>query len=155
MDRRARFNALQDRRREFHNKKFLGLDYGTKTLGISLYHVGRDPFALPYESLKRRNNRQIISNITQIVENENIDYIVLGRPQYLNGEDSAMTVQVINFGRLLSKKLQKKIFYQDESLSSKEAENLMKNSPKYNFRVDPKKIDSLSASIILEDFFYS
>ena len=137
----------------FCGKRFLGIDYGTKTIGISLYHIGRDPFALPSESLSRKSDKKAVEMIAKIVEDEEIDHIVLGLPLYLDGTDSSMTSQVRRFGRFLSARLQKEIFYQDESLSSQEAENLMKQSPKYNFRVDSKKIDSLAASLILEDFF--
>ena len=37
-------------------------------------------------------------------------------------------------------------------MSSFEAENRMKNSPQYNFKIDLKHIDAVAASIILEDF---
>ena len=44
------------------------------------------------------------------------------------------------------------LYFQDETLTTKEAEERMKKSPRFNFKVDPTQIDSLSASIILEDF---
>ena len=44
------------------------------------------------------------------------------------------------------------IINQDETLTTYEAKDRMKNSAKFNFKVDPKQIDELSAVIILEDF---
>ncbi len=44
------------------------------------------------------------------------------------------------------------LFFQDESLSTFEAEERMRESPRYNFKVDKKQLDALAASIILEDF---
>ena len=43
-------------------------------------------------------------------------------------------------------------FQQDEALSSAEARERIHESARYNFKVDPAKIDELAASIILEDF---
>ncbi len=145
---------ITEKFQHFCGKKFLGIDYGTKTIGLSLYHVGRYPFALPSESISRQSDGKAVEMIAKIIEEEEIDHIVLGLPLYLNGENSSMTFRVKRFGRFLSVKLQREIFYQDESLSSIEAENLMKRSPKYNFKVDSKKVDSLAASMILEDFFH-
>ena len=45
--------------------------------------------------------------------------------------------------------------FQDETLSSFEAEQRMINSPRFNFKIDKKQIDSLAASIILEDWIKS
>jgi putative holliday junction resolvase len=41
---------------------------------------------------------------------------------------------------------------QDAVLSSTEALERMPESARYNFKVDPAKIDELAVSIILEDF---
>ena len=44
------------------------------------------------------------------------------------------------------------LFQQYKALSSTEARERMRESARYNFKVDPAKIDELAASIILEDF---
>ena len=46
-------------------------------------------------------------------------------------------------------------FFQDEALSSFEAEDRMKNSPKYNYKIDKNHLDALAASIILEEWLDS
>ena len=141
--------------RQFCGKTFLAIDYGTNTIGTSLYGVGREPFPLPFENIRRIDNDQAAETIARIVDAENIDHIVLGLPLRLDGSSSPMTDQVKEFGQGLCKRLGKDIFYQDETLSTKEAEDRMKNSPKYGFRIDPTKIDCVAASVIMEDFFCS
>ena len=141
--------------RQFFGKNFLALDYGTKKIGTSLYSVGREPWPFPFEKIQRQNDRMAIERIAAIVREEGIDHIVLGLPLLLDGRISSMTEKVQRFGRKLGLQLKMNIFYQDETLSSKEAESRMKNSPRYNFRVDPEQTDCLCASIILEDFFLS
>jgi len=44
------------------------------------------------------------------------------------------------------------LFEQDEALSSAEVKERMRESARYNFKVDLRKIDELAASIISEDF---
>ena len=56
------------------------------------------------------------------------------------------------FGQLLTQALKVPVYKQDETLSSFEAEERMRNSPRYNFKVDLSMIDSVAATIILEDF---
>ena len=134
-------------------KNFLALDYGTKIIGTSLYSVGKEPYPLPFQRIERENDSKAIERIGAIIREENIDHVVLGLPLLLDGRASSMTDQVQRFGRKLAHRLKVDIFYQDETLSSEEAEDRMRNSPKYNFKVDPKQTDCISASIILEDFF--
>ena len=62
------------------------------------------------------------------------------------------TKNALNFISLLRSSLSLSVFEQDETLSTFEAESRMKESPRYNFKIDPKQIDALAASIILEDF---
>jgi putative Holliday junction resolvase len=45
-----------------------------------------------------------------------------------------------------------RIHEQDETLSTYEAEERMKRSPRYNFQVNLSEIDAVSATVILEDF---
>jgi putative holliday junction resolvase len=77
----------------------------------------------------------------------------VGIPYYLDGNSSKMTEIVKRFGeRLQLSYPDLRVFFQDETLSSFEAEDRMKKDPRYNFKVNPKEIDALAASIILEDF---
>jgi len=78
---------------------------------------------------------------------------VLGVPRLLDGKETTMTRRILAFGEKLAAALKPVPLYrQDESLSSFEAEERMKSSARYNFKVDPRQIDSLAAAIILEDF---
>ena len=78
---------------------------------------------------------------------------MIGVPYLLDGQESTQTKKIKNFIQKFFKQFSDiDCFEQDETLSSFEAQERMKNSPRYNFEVDIKQIDSLSAAIILEDF---
>ena len=86
-------------------------------------------------------------------DEELVEGIVLGLPFLTDGTESTMTVKVRAFGELLKENLPSiALYYQDETLSTYEAGERMKNDPRFNFKVDPKSIDTLSAAIIIEAF---
>lgn len=137
---------------EYDHVKLLGIDYGEKVIGLASYKHLADPFPLMQGRIVVINNQKSIEDIARIVEEEFIEAIVLGLPFLTDGKESTMTVKVRKFGQELVQSLNIPVHYQDETLSSYAAEERMKNDPRFNFQVDPKKIDELSAVIILESF---
>lgn len=136
------------------DKVYLGIDFGSKVIGLALFCPRRDPFILLHGKIIVQSEQQVLDEISQVVSDESVEIIVLGLPLFTDGKESQMTKKVKFFGQKLQAKLQQvELFYQDETLTTYEAQERMKNSPKFNFKVDPKQIDSLCASVILEDFF--
>ncbi len=138
----------------FNLRPVLGVDYGTKVTGLAYFCPGREPFPLPYGEILYRDDLDLAKKIRKIADEECIELIVLGLPLFTDGKESEMTARVRNFASLLQAEIAPIEFrLQDETLTSFEAADRMKNSPQYNYKVDESKIDSLAASIILEDFF--
>ena len=141
---------------KFKNKKILAIDFGTKITGLARFCEGRDMSPYPYDSLKYVNDDRLISEILNIVKESSTDAAVLGVPKLLDGTETSMSKKIRDFGQKLEDKLGSiPLYFQDESLSTFEAEERMRESPRYNFKVDKKQIDALAASIILEDFLSS
>jgi len=137
----------------FKNRKILAIDYGTKAAGLALFSPDRGTAPLPYDTLPYHGEDRLIKDILDVVKEASIDIAVLGVPRLLDGQKTTMSRRISAFGEKLAEKLGGvPLYYQDESLSTFEAEERMKASPRYNFRVDKKQIDALAASIILEDF---
>lgn len=136
-------------------KNLLAVDFGTKSTGLSTFTPGQDLYPLPRGALKIKDQGPLVDKITQMVLEEGIEVIILGIPYASDGHETSMARKVKKFGKMLMEKSKLKntaIYFQDETLSSYEAEERMKNSPLYNFKVDKDKIDTLAACIILEDF---
>jgi putative Holliday junction resolvase len=142
--------------KRFSGKNILAIDYGTKVTGTATFCPGRDPFPLLCTSIIYQSDQQIIDELGKLVDDEGIDVLVLGLPLFTDGKESEMTKKVRAFSEELKKALPDlDLHLQDETLTSYEAEDRMKNSPEFNFKVDMKKIDMVAASIILEDFIKS
>jgi putative Holliday junction resolvase len=142
----------QKNKHPYHNQHILALDYGTKVIGLASYYCGRDPYPLLYGKIVVKNEDQVFAELKQIIDDEAIDFLVWGVPRLTDGTETEQSQNVRNIGEQFAKKLNIKIHFQDETLSTFEAKDRMKNSPQFNFQVDPKRLDAMSASIILEDF---
>ncbi len=140
---------------KFKGETILCLDYGTKFTGLALFSPGRDPFPMPHSRLKFISLEKLIKDIKKIIDEEIVTIVVVGIPRFTDGKESSMSEKVHLFASDLKKEITCKVLKQDETLSTYEAEERMKNSPRYNFKVDYNQIDALSASIILEDFLRS
>lgn len=140
----------------FQGKNALGIDYGTKVTGLATYCPGKDPYPLRFGAIEVKSQDQLIQSIVDVVEQELIDFIVIGLPLHLDGNESAMTQKVREFAQNLGLCLPAHfpVHFQDETLSSYEAQDRLKQTPHYNpKKITKAEIDTLAAVIILEDFF--
>ena len=135
-------------------KTVLAIDYGTAVVGLALFCPGRDPWPLPLGKIIYQGDAHLLGVLEEKIEEESVGIVVLGLPLCKDGGKSAMTRRVEQFGEALKKILTERteFYYQNEHLTTFEAEDRMKFSPRYNFKVEPGEIDALSACIILEEF---
>jgi len=139
---------------------YLSIDYGEKYIGLGIFHEGLDPYPLKYGRIRNDRMTAVLKEIYDIIVGEEIHQIIIGLPRFPDGKDSKMTKVVQEFVDKIYEviKIQSKeekkidIYYQDETLSTYEAEQRMKTMPEYNFKIDLSQIDALSAVIILEDY---
>jgi putative holliday junction resolvase len=129
--------------------KILAIDYGLKRIGFA---IGNSLIktATPLEPLARKNSKQAVAYIKQLIIEYDISRIALGYPLNMDGTKSTMSEQVEHFSRRLQKALgpDMDIDLIDERLSSFEADETLKDlHPNYKKR--KKVIDSMSAVIIL------
>ncbi len=121
----------------------LGLDIGESKTGVARVNmIARIP--QPVATLKNDNN--FISEITKIIKAENIDALVIGLPRNMSGAETAQTKYVRDYAGNRLSSLNLPIIFQDETLSSKAAEERLVRGYK---KTD---IDAMAAVIILEDY---
>ena len=132
--------------------RYLGLDLGTRTLGIAISdRTGL--IASTYKTLRFPEGEYMstISELQKICEEEKIDKIVLGLPRHMNYDIGEKATIATNFGEYLSKELNIEVIMQDERLTTVEATHYMLEG---NIRRAKRKekIDSLAANIILQTY---
>ena len=132
--------------------KYLGLDLGTKTLGLSI----SDPTKTIASTLKtihfeESNYDSIFEELKKIIVEENVSKIVLGLPKNMNNSMGSRAITTTEIGTRISKDLNIEVVYQDERLSTKEASYYMVKAD-MSRKKRKTKIDSLAANIILQTY---
>lgn len=137
----------------FENKKIMAIDFGSKVLGTAFFCPGRDPFPYIGQKIISNSDLETIKFLGLLIEEESVEVLVLGVPYFIDGKESETTKLVKRFGKLIKTSFPPlEFFEQDETLTTKAAEERMKNSAQFNFKIDMTKIDCVAATIILEDF---
>ena len=103
----------------------LGLDLGTKTLGIAISRTGI--IANPYKLLRYNNEEydKLALEVADIVRQENVTEIALGLPKNMNNTCGFATERSQNFKKILEKYVDIPITLVDERLSTVEATNIL------------------------------
>ena len=127
------------------SKNFLALDVGSRRIGLAMAD-SQVKIAVPFGWSE--NNENIVQEITELVLRHDIDTIVVGYPRNQSGEPTKQTEFVEEFVKQFEDiELDTEIVFQDESLTSVQAEQRLGNKIK-----DKGEIDAEAASIILQDF---
>lgn len=139
--------------KDFEGKTLLGIDFGEKVIGLAIYRFKVDPFPLLHGRIIVEKCPDVMAELKNIIEEDFVDTIILGLPHLTDGKESQMTLKVKDFGvKLEAYASNCQLYFQDETLSTYEAEERMKQDPRFNFKVDLTKIDEVSACIIIEQF---
>ena len=80
--------------------KLLGLDVGTRTIGIAICDAGWH-FAGPSETIRRTKFTQDLASMRRIIEHEHAFGLIVGLPLNMDGTDSPRTQSVRAFARNL------------------------------------------------------
>lgn len=132
--------------------RYLGLDLGTKTLGIALSdNLGL--IANSYKTLKFDNEdyESLIPKLKDIINEFNIKNIVLGLPKNMNNTLGYAADRSLKFKELIEKNIDVIVDMQDERLSSIEANNIMLMDD-VSRKKRKEHVDSLAATIILQNY---
>lgn len=132
--------------------RFLGLDLGTRTLGIAISDK-TNTIATPLETIRFSEGKyeELMNPLKKMILEKNITDLVLGLPKNMDNSCGFAADRSLNFQKLLEEYLQVPVHLVDERLSTKEAENLLIASDMK--RIKRKKvIDNVAAAIILETY---
>ena len=132
--------------------RVLGVDYGSSRVGLAL----SDPqkiIASPLHTLVNNGNDRLKKKLLEVIKKKNVEYIVIGLPIGLKGQETSQTKIVREFAEEI-RSLALPIYFQDERLSSLSAK---KSLIKQNVKTGHNKsfIDSTAAAIFLQQFLDS
>lgn len=131
--------------------RYLGLDLGTKTLGLAISdELGT--IATSYKILHHQEDYDsLIFQLEEVVNEKNIKAFVLGFPKNMNNSVGERGEIALKFKEKLEKKFQLPVYMEDERLTTRQAENLL-ISNNTSRKKRKKVIDCVAATIILQSF---
>jgi putative Holliday junction resolvase len=132
--------------------RFLGVDYGTKRVGLALSDEN-GTLAFPFTTLL--NTKNILEEIEEIIEKENIEELVVGESRDADNSENKINKKIEDFIYKLKENSQIKIHREKEFFSSFEAHSRMgkeANSARQAKFSKTTELDSKAAAVILQRF---
>jgi putative Holliday junction resolvase len=122
--------------------KILGIDYGDKKIGLAL---AENILAEPYIVLHYSSLSEVIKKIVKIITDEQIEKVVIG----ISENQSADKTEI--FTNYLKKSVSLPIVFHDETLSTKEAQELSIIA-RINRKKRKEMEDAYAAAVILQSY---
>lgn len=121
------------------NKKYLGVDWGGARIGLALGD-SEVKLASPFKTVGS------LEELFDIIKDEEIDVIVLGKPVKMSGQSEDLTEEFENFLEDLQEEIKIPIELIDERLSSQAADSLVGDKKTKAQR------DEVAAMLILQSY---
>ncbi|MEM8884773.1 MAG: Holliday junction resolvase RuvX [Planctomycetota bacterium] len=129
--------------------KVLGIDYGTKRIGLAV----ASPLGTvhPRPRLDRTAPAADLRALAELADEEDVASIVIGLPHHMDGAKSEMEIAARAFAAQLAEATGLPVFGTDERLSSQVADSMLAERTR-----DPRKrkerVDSAAACLLLTDY---
>jgi putative Holliday junction resolvase len=139
--------------------RVLGIDLGLRRIGLAVSDAS-GTLARPLRTIERgASDRQAANALADAVsvltrEEDGLALIVVGRPTRLDGTPTDQTIHVEHMAEHLRRRVRVPIVFQDERLSSHEADGRLASTER-DWRVRKQKLDAVAAAVILQDYLDS
>ncbi|MGM9875965.1 MAG: Holliday junction resolvase RuvX [Bacilli bacterium] len=132
--------------------RYLGIDLGSKTIGLAMSDTTLT-IASTYKTIffKNEDYNSTIEEIMNIIKEYNITKIILGLPKNMNNTLGERAEITLKYKELLEKNTNIPIVMFDERLTSVISNNILIEAD-MSRKKRKKKVDSIAAQIILQDY---
>jgi putative Holliday junction resolvase len=130
------------------NQPVLGVDLGTKTIGVAVSDMTRR-IASPRETIKRRKFSEDARDLLKIADEARAGLLVIGLPLNMDGSEGPRAQSTRAFARNLAKLTQIPIAFWDERLSTAAVERMLIEADASRAR-RAEIVDKLAAAYILQ-----
>ena len=142
---------------ELFNGRFIGIDYGTKRIGVAISDEN-NTLAFPKEIVL--NDSNAFKNLGDIIKKENIKQIVVGESVDFSGKLNVLSGRIEVFILELKEKFNLPIYKQKEFLTSVEARRSQKGKQDFNQtqshskvkQIKSGRVDASAAALILQRY---
>jgi putative pre-16S rRNA nuclease len=132
------------------NSRLIGLDLGTKTIGLALSDIGRG-IASPMETIRRKKFTIDAEKLLEICAKQDVGGMVLGLPLNMDGSEGPRVQATRAFVRNLAPKTELPITYWDERLSTAAVTRTLLEADSSRAK-RAEVVDKMAAAFILQGF---
>ena len=133
--------------------RILCLDYGEKRIGAAICdELGMTAQGLP--TIIRKSKKHDLDILGNLIKSYNVEKILIGYPLRLDGSEGIQCEKVNRFSVLLDKTFSLSVIKWPETLSTKNAEEILINSG-IRWQKRKKMVDKLAACLILQNYLDS
>jgi putative Holliday junction resolvase len=133
--------------------RLLGIDYGTKRVGLALSNP-EQTIATPLETYLRRDEKQDERYLARIVDEHRIAGLVVGLPVHMSGDEGEKAREARAFGEWAALATGRPLVFHDERYTTAVADEHLRAA-----HLTPKKRqalrDQLAAQVLLQSFLES
>jgi len=130
------------------NHRLIGMDLGTKTIGLALSDIGRT-IASSFETIRRKKFSIDVVTLLRVAEEHDITGFVLGLPVNLNGTEGPRAQATRSFARNLNQRSPIPILLWDERMTTQAATRLLIEADSSRKR-RAEVVDKMAATLILQ-----
>lgn len=134
----------------------MGLDVGSKTVGVAV----SDPFGWTAQGIEivridEANENFGYERIQELAKEYEVDTFVVGLPKNMNNTIGPRAEASMRYGKTLEELTGLPVIYQDERLTTVQAEKMLINEANTSRGKRKKVIDKLAAVMILQNYLDS
>jgi putative Holliday junction resolvase len=129
--------------------KYLGIDYGTKRIGLARSDEG-GMLAFPHATVKA--GKTALSEIDEIIKKEGIEKVILGESRNFKGEPNIVMEDIEQFKKDLEELTSLPVEYEAEFLSSAAAARQFDGDFGRKEKPSQEKLDASAAAMILQSY---
>ncbi|WP_164506890.1 Holliday junction resolvase RuvX [Lapidilactobacillus bayanensis] len=133
--------------------RLMGLDVGSKTVGVAISdELGWTAQGVEIIAIDEVNENLGLKRVKQLVEDYQVTGFVLGLPKNMNNTLGPRAERSQYYGERLVRKFQLPVDFQDERLTTVEAERMLIEDGNVSRKKRKAVIDKLAAVFILQNY---
>ena len=136
-----------------HQKRVLGLDVGSKTIGVAV----SDPLGITAQGLqtiRRQNKRADFEQLEHIIRDYDVGEVVVGYPLRMSGTEGTQAEKMQRLAEELRRRFNLPVHLWDERLTTAQASRILRET-EMSIKRRGEVIDRMAAVLILQSWLDS
>lgn len=131
----------------------MGLDVGTKTVGVAVSDLmGWTAQGIEIIPIDEENEDYNFSRLGELISEYEVTKVIIGLPKNMNNSEGSRAEASRHYGELIIEQFNLSVDYQDERLTTVQAERMLIENGDVSRKKRKKVIDKLAAVLILQNY---